>query len=523
MAHNILVVTPQAAFGELIRLTLEETSLYRVRLVQTAAAALSSCDHIPFSLAILDTLENEPLAQLQQKLRAALPGLKVMVIPPANNPNHPLLAGVAPEGFIFQPFYVPDMLDAVNALLEKPEPQQALPQDSAPLPTWVSDPSETRRLLEQHLPQTSAHSALLILTRQRWVQAGMLGESAAQEVVHSLARASNENATDLARFIRLNGDGSEQLVYAVPLPGSVLLALAFAPYTSLSKISAQTHQVARQLTRFPAADVEEILQGQPPVAIETPAPQPISVPKPAAELALEEMLSQFPSPEPTPEAQGEARFLFPWEIEAGRLQPPTNTPPPALPVPEETSRTRKNLLDTIPLSPQERVEATRPSPVSSLEDTQPARAGKLTPPPTTRATDSVMAELVYTCILLPRLPEAALSGDLAARLTEWLPQLCAAFGWQLEGLVIQRQYLQWSVQVTPTISPGNVVRAIRQHTSQRIAQEFPRYQLSSLDGDFWAPGFLILSGSEPPSPVVVANYIQQTRQRQAGSAPRQPL
>lgn len=66
MAHNILVVTPQAAFGELIRLTLEETSLYRVRLVQTAAAALSSCDHIPFSLAILDTLENEPLAQLQQ-------------------------------------------------------------------------------------------------------------------------------------------------------------------------------------------------------------------------------------------------------------------------------------------------------------------------------------------------------------------------------------------------------------------------------------------------------------------------
>lgn len=108
-----------------------------------------------------------------------------MVIPPANNPNHPLLAGVAPEGFIFQPFYVPDMLDAVNALLEKPEPQQALPQDSALLPTWVSDPSETRRLLEQHLPQTSAHSALLILTRQRWVQAGMLGESAAQEVVHS--------------------------------------------------------------------------------------------------------------------------------------------------------------------------------------------------------------------------------------------------------------------------------------------------------------------------------------------------
>jgi len=238
-------------------------------------------------------------------------------------------------------------------------------------------------------------------------------------------------------------------------------------------------------------------------------------------LALEDFLSQFPSPQPTPESQAEARFLFPWEIEAGQPEPPPSAMPPLPPAQDEPFRSIEANLN--PRSVMENptqpvtilhIDETQPGSPLSLEDTQPVKVGSACRPTDQDISNPVLTNLVYTCILLPRLPEHTLSGDLAHYLAEWMPQLCLAFGWQIEGLVIQRQYLQWSVQVLPAISSGNVVRIIRQQTSQLIINTYPRYQAQNPQDDFWAPGFLIISGSEPPSPFTVVDFIQQTRQRQ---------
>jgi len=125
-----------------------------------------------------------------------------------------------------------------------------------------------------------------------------------------------------------------------------------------------------------------------------------------------------------------------------------------------------------------------------------------------------MSLLNYTCVLIPRLPGHFLTGELSEKLAHWVQQLCLAFGWRLEGISLRPEYLQWTVQVTPSISPGNVVKIIRQRTSDYIFRQYDALSQENPSGDFWANGYLIVSGAQPPSVSLLRDYIAQTRRRQ---------
>ena len=110
---------------------------------------------------------------------------------------------------------------------------------------------------------------------------------------------------------------------------------------------------------------------------------------------------------------------------------------------------------------------------SPIEQTRPVISRTQPSYPPVDAVMPTFSNLAYTCLLLPRLPTHNLAGTVGQRLAEWLPQLCMAYGWRLESLLVQAEYLQWTVQVAPSISPGNVVRLIRQQTSRRVFMQFP--------------------------------------------------
>ncbi len=74
--------------------------------------------------------------------------------------------------------------------------------------------------------------------------------------------------------------------------------------------------------------------------------------------------------------------------------------------------------------------------------------------------------------------------------------------------------------MAPGVSPASVLRIIRQRTSFRIFENFSHYRLQNPSGDFWAPGYLVLSGSSLPEETLLADFIQQTRQRQGIPIPR---
>ena len=69
-----------------------------------------------------------------------------------------------------------------------------------------------------------------------------------------------------------------------------------------------------------------------------------------------------------------------------------------------------------------------------------------------------------------------MTGDLLDQLGEWVPQICIAFGWRLEYISVRPEYLQWIVNVPPATSPGYLMRILRQHTSEKIFAEFPRFK-----------------------------------------------
>jgi REP element-mobilizing transposase RayT len=122
--------------------------------------------------------------------------------------------------------------------------------------------------------------------------------------------------------------------------------------------------------------------------------------------------------------------------------------------------------------------------------------------------------LPYACMLIPRFTSHYLTGDISDRLSEWLPQICIAFGWRLEYLAVRPEYVQWVVNVPPSASPGYLMRIMRQQTSEKIFAEFPRMKKENPSGDFWAPGYLIMGGTQPHPPQLVKDYIKQTRTRQ---------
>jgi REP element-mobilizing transposase RayT len=128
--------------------------------------------------------------------------------------------------------------------------------------------------------------------------------------------------------------------------------------------------------------------------------------------------------------------------------------------------------------------------------------------------------LVYACVLVPRIPQHHLVGDLAIYLNQWVVQLGLAFGWRLAHISVRPNYLHWVAAVPPATSPGHMVRNLREHASQRIFAEFPRLARENPSGDFWAPGYLIINGQTPLSHGVVQDFIGKTRQQQGSSLAR---
>jgi REP element-mobilizing transposase RayT len=122
-----------------------------------------------------------------------------------------------------------------------------------------------------------------------------------------------------------------------------------------------------------------------------------------------------------------------------------------------------------------------------------------------------LQHLTYACVLAPRLPQHLLNGGVAARLTEWLPQVCLAFGFRLERMVVKPEYLQWTVSVPVQSPPGQMMRLVRRHTSRRLLEEFPDLRHANPSGDFWAPGYLVVNGVVEPPPSMIDEYLARLR------------
>jgi len=121
----------------------------------------------------------------------------------------------------------------------------------------------------------------------------------------------------------------------------------------------------------------------------------------------------------------------------------------------------------------------------------------------------------YTCLLIPRNPQQFLTRDLSERLSFLIPQLHLEYGWRLTGITIRPQYMLWSVALPIDACPVHLVRDIRRRTTAHITSNFTDLTPIGNGDDFWAPGFLILSGSTSPTVGMISDFISLTRLNQS--------
>ena len=542
MTVHVLIVTPSPGLGELIHQVLEEAGDYFTALVGSGKEAVEYLEAEQPSICILDAdLTEVPLSKLGDVMRKKCPGLLFVLIPPEEDNNQAELDALNADGKLNKPFYLPDLVptvedvarrnnlisasappaktytDPADSLADEPEPQKKSTPPPAKRPTAkkqkkVTEPPtwlQNVDLAAQHLTrltlESASQAALITRADEIWAYAGELSQPAAQEIARSVAHYWGEGAdSDLARFIRLDQTGTEHMMYATGIGGDYVLALVFDAATPFSKIRSQAGDLARSLATAP--------QDIPDQPVSSSAKPKEFSPAHAIEWEVSDELPDQEHPLPLLDD-------VPPSVPSDWVPEHHPTPAHAQGHSGPAAKVALDDYQEIKFDPdQTQVSApSRPDPQPGLAETVPSRKASPVSRVKLEPVSPAMYSLTYACVLLPRFPDHHLTGNLATQLSDAITQLCLAFGWRLEQIAIRPEYVEWMVNVPPTTSPGYLMRIIRQHTSRRMFIEFPHFEEKNPSGDFWAPGYLIMSGDQSPPPQLVKDFINQTRQRQGAA------
>jgi REP element-mobilizing transposase RayT len=520
MTVPVLIVTSAPGIGEVVRRTLVESGRYEVVLSTNTIQGIRQAREFPFALAILDVdLEKDPsgvsLPKLGQYLRDTNPEIHLVVLSASSDPYDPEIKALAPEGIITTPLYPSSILRTADRVVgaqaasfdsQDPSPDSmTLPESRSPQdgpPAWLQDVTRAAQYLTRLSLETASQAALIVYEKRLWAYAGELPQPAAEElaetVVHYWAR---NGESDLARFVRLDSDGGEYMLYATSLGSGMVLALVFGVETPFSKIRSQVVNLARLLASTPAPDTGAVSEG----GAQTPIQNSLGgkmVENKHTEVEERPLYEDVPSPDPEPWEE-EPILVSPGKMRkenwtSDYTETHLRTPANEARTPEH-SESRPEVQGRFPDAPAPRMPGSAASVVKSLE---------------MKSISTRAYSLTYGILLIPRLPDHHLVGDLAEQLPGWVSQLCVAFAWRLEHISVRPDYLQWNASAAPEIPPAQLVRNIRKHTSQRIFNEFPVLSRENPSGDFWAAGFLLVTGIQPPPGELVRDFIRQTRQEQ---------
>lgn len=250
MQRSILAVSPNLQFLEQIRSHLEEGGRYRVQGVTSGVDALALVRNTYYDLAILDAESSDvPFVPFTRDLVATQPGLKLLVFPPQNNPHHPVLTGLVTNGFLNKPFFTPEVSRALKNIfqepVEEPEPELDLTNDLAKL--WMQRPEMGIKRVEQLLGSTTAQTGLLVSQGKVIAGSGPCDDTTIQMALNLLDLHRNgKESLELIRFIPLESEGGELLIYASQLINDVTLVLFYPPTSSIQLVRQEVYQVKEE-------------------------------------------------------------------------------------------------------------------------------------------------------------------------------------------------------------------------------------------------------------------------------------
>lgn len=549
MTVRVLIVSPDTGFGGLIQQTLEKSGRYKPVLVSTGRQALELTKQIPIELAILDAdTADLSINEMGEALHAHVPELRLLLIPTGETKSIDEAGGLSVNGYLTKPFYLPDLVDIVDNALT-PAPGEAAAEtmlledsswedigptlddfetssdypftDTLDDAAWLGDINLAAQHLARLSLSTSSQAALILRGGRLWAYAGELTQQAAEELAQIVQhgwkpgaaddRGGDERVIELAHFAHLESTGSEYLLYATNIENDMHLVLAFDARTPFSEIRTQANSLAKALSSSPEAEIQEY--GVPygaeidDVATADSAALSMNGEIPANASEMDWALEFNPGLEAVEDGDIDEYNI----ANVGSAAIPAMAEEPAwqTAIPDriiQQGSVGSAVVDKIALHSE-----------TDQEQIQPVRINKtsMTKSPTGSAT---LYDLHYACILVPRLPEHHLTGDLSAKLPLWIRRLSLAYGWRLEYLALRPGWLQWIAEVEPETSAEQVVQFIRRATSDLIFSEFPRYAAENPSQDFWAPGYLVMTSTKPLAGDIVQGFIERTRVKQGISS-----
>jgi len=517
MTNNLLLITNDTQLSIVMKQGIEQAG-YHLFVAKRKGEAIILTDEENCSLAFLDLdIGERVVADIGSAIRAVNSTVNLILFSDADTP--PALDEIRPWVLLRKPTHLPELLHMLNNdPFQQPKPSKAGNESPAvqlnnndELP-WLQNETKAAQHLTRLTLESSAQAALITRKNNLWAYAGQLAQEAANELALTVTRHwDGQKGSDLLRFVRLEATKAEHMLYATRLADDVVLALVFDAETPFSTIRMQAGQLVNRLSSPGLTEVNPPVeeQKQHPASHEAPTEYvdedeggDLEIPN------INDILNDIPTPMPS---------------ESGPIHYSQESSPAVhvddLLVNQNNEQTVEHVTQdfdaTMPSKSQRRPETPirRPG-TGELDETRPHSitevAGRVMLEPITAG----LYNLTYACLLVPRFTSHYLTGDISDRLSEWLPQICVAFGWRLEYLAVRPEYVQWVLNVPPASSPGYLMRIMRQQTSEKIFAEFPRMAKENPSGDFWAPGYLIMGGTQPHPPQLVKDYIKQTRSRQ---------
>jgi REP element-mobilizing transposase RayT/ActR/RegA family two-component response regulator len=537
MVKSLLIVSADTKFSQVLLHGLEQEG-YRVQITKGKGESVVRADEENSSLAFLDMdLGYRAVLEIGQALRMLNPEIKLIIFSGEATP--PTLDELHPWMFSPKPYFLPDVLNMLNnnsnpaSKFSNTQTPTGVQTSNSALP-WLGDVTKAAQHLTRLTLESSAQAALITRGDNLWAYAGQLSQGAAKELAVAVTRHwDGQKGSDLLRFVRLEATKAEHMLYATRLADDVVLALVFDAETPFSTIRSQAGQLVTRLsTQSPEVVEQPVIQKPLQASYDTPTEYleeegnaDLDIP------SIAEILSDIPSPRPEPRMrplENEEDFVQPASPSRSRQYSLESSPAMRtnnLPISnQENDQTVEHVVEdldaTMPSKSRPRAETPirRPMP-GELDETRPHSITEVAGRVMLEPISPGLYNLTYACLLVPRFSSHYLTGDMADRVSEWLPQICIAFGWRLEYLAVRPEYVQWVLNVPPATSPGYLMRIMRQQTSEKIFTEFPRLKKENPSGDFWAPGYLIMGGTQPHPPQLVKDYIKQTRTRQGYSQP----
>ncbi|HKJ40382.1 MAG TPA: IS200/IS605 family transposase [Anaerolineales bacterium] len=524
MMQNLLLVTNDAKLSNMMKQGIEQAG-YRLYATNRKGDAIILTDEENCSLAFLDLdIGERVVADIGQAVRAINPTVNLILFSDDDTP--PVLDEIRPWVLLRKPSFLPELLHMLNNdSFQQPKPSKAsnespavqLNDNNDELP-WLQNETKAAQHLTRLTLESSAQAALITRKNNLWAYAGQLSQDAAKELAMTVTRHwDGQKGSDLLRFVRLEATKAEHMLYATRLADDVVLALVFDAETPFSTIRMQAGQLVNRLSSPGLTEANapvEDKQEQAPASHDAPTEYVDEVDEDeGADLEIPNItniLNNIPSPLPSADDKQTTKY-------SRESSPPLHVDD--LLANQNNEQTVEHVVEdfdaTMPSKSQKRPETPirRPG-TGELDETRPHSitevAGRVLLEPITAG----LYNLTYACLLVPRFTSHYLTGDISDRLSEWLPQICVAFAWRLEYLAVRPEYVQWVLNVPPASSPGYLMRVMRQQTSEKIFAEFPRMAKENPSGDFWAPGYLIMGGTQPHPPQLVKDYIKQTRSRQ---------